>query len=115
MQSESQILKESLEAIKHDKWGFVVYRTTYADDEAWACFKKAVDERSRESIAESDAPELTESLEWTFVEDRDALDGASRDQLRARFKTWAAEAVKTENPRATNVAPLCSDPYFCQS
>ncbi|KAI6814026.1 hypothetical protein KC327_g4385 [Hortaea werneckii] len=48
----------------------------------------------------SDAPEVADKLEWTFVEDRAALDGASRSQLRERFKQWAAQAIIAEQPRA---------------
>ena len=45
-------------------------------------------------------PDVTNSLEWTFVSDRASLDGASRDQLRVHFRAWAAEAEKAEQPRA---------------
>ncbi|KKZ61343.1 hypothetical protein EMCG_04062 [[Emmonsia] crescens] len=45
-------------------------------------------------------PEVATSLEWTFVSDPATFDGASRDQLRTRFLAWAAEAEKTEQPRA---------------
>jgi len=98
--SPTQNIQDSLRALKHDKWGWVIYRCTYGDDEAWNRFKQIINQRSRKIIAESDTPEAADSLEWTFVEDRAALDGASRDQLRARFKTWAADAVRTEQPRA---------------
>lgn len=86
--------------MKHDKWGWVIYRCTYDDDDAWTRFKQSINQQSRETIARSDTPEAGDSLEWTFVEDRGTLDGASRDQLRARFKAWAADAIRTEQPRA---------------
>jgi hypothetical protein len=34
-----------------------------------------------------------------FVEDRATLNGATKDHLRSRFKQWASDAVKTEQPR----------------
>lgn len=83
----------------HDKWGWVIYRCTYDDDKAWARFKEFIIQQSRADIANSDTPELSDSLEWTFVEDRVTLDGASKDQLVSRFKQWAPEALKTEQPR----------------
>ena len=43
-------------------------------------------ERTQEEMQESDTPEVADKLEWTFAEDRAALDGASRSQLRERFK-----------------------------
>lgn len=104
---------DDLRELRHDKWGWVFYRCTYADEDGWARFKQIIDERSRERIAESDTPELANSLEWTFVENRAELNGASTDQLRARFKEWASEAIKTEHPRATPVpgGTLCIPRY----
>jgi hypothetical protein len=61
-------------------------------------------------MQKSDAPEVADKLEWTFVEDRAALDGASRTQLRERFKQWAAQAIFTEQPRAQ--AQAQEDPTF---
>jgi hypothetical protein len=98
--SPQRMLLNSLAELKHDKWGFVIYRCTYQDDAAWDCFKQIVLERTQEEMQESDTPEVADKLEWTFVEDRAALDGASRSQLRERFKQWAAQAIVTEQPRA---------------
>jgi hypothetical protein len=98
--SSQRLVLNSQEAIKHDKWGFVIYRCTYADDQGWDRFKQLVHGRTWESMQSSDAPEVADSLEWTFVEDRSALDGASRSQLREHFKQWAAKAFVSEQPRA---------------
>ena len=86
--------------MKHDKWGFVIYRCTYQDDEAWDRFKQIVLARTHKEMQESDTPKVADKLEWTFVEDRASLDGASRAQLRKRFNQWAAQAIITEQPRA---------------
>lgn len=91
----SRMLKES----NHDKWGFVIYRCTYKNDQDWARFKQLVHDRTKQLIAESDTPEIADSLEWTFVEERATLDGASRPQLRERFNTWAEKAYAIEQPR----------------
>src|SRR5271170_1181716 len=100
--SPTQNIQGSLRKMKHDKWGWVIYRCTYGDNEAWTLFKKIINQHSREIIADGDTPEAGDSLEWTFVEDRGTLDGASREQLRARFKAWAGEAIRTEQPQAEN-------------
>jgi hypothetical protein len=42
---------------------------------------------------------LASDLEWTFVSDQSLFDGASKDQLRQHFHTWAKEARKSEQPR----------------
>lgn len=76
-----------------DKWGWVIYRCTYADNEAWARFRARVEVSSRESIAQSDAPEIADRLEWTWVEDAASLDGISTAALRERFRAWSADEV----------------------
>ena len=93
------MISECLKNEKHDKWGWVIYRTTYDDDEGWTRFKQLITQQSFANIAESDAPEIADSLEWMFVEDRATLDGATKDHLRSRFKQWTSDAVKTEQPR----------------
>ncbi|PGH05805.1 hypothetical protein GX51_02778 [Blastomyces parvus] len=104
--SHAESIRDSLRDFKHDKWGWVIYRCTYGDDKAWAQFQQIVTERSRKRLAEPDVPaEVANSVEWTFVSDPTTLDGASRDQLRARFSAWAAEAEKSEQPRAGGKQP----------
>lgn len=100
--SDERVLFNYLRGNNLDKWGWVIYRCTYDDDEGWTRFKQHIIQRSRAEIAESDTPELADSLEWTFVEDRVTLDSASRAQLRSRFNQWALEALKAEQPRAEN-------------
>jgi hypothetical protein len=56
----------------------------------WAKFRDLVETESRENIAQSDAPEIAERLEWKWV---DAADGASTAALRERFRAWAAAEV----------------------
>lgn len=78
----------------------MIYRCTYNDDEGWNHFKQLIHRQTRKSLQRSDAPEVFNSLEWTFVEDRLALDGATRPWLRDHFNQWAEQAVVTEQPRA---------------
>ncbi|KAM5467095.1 hypothetical protein MauCBS54593_005715 [Microsporum audouinii] len=96
------IIRDILKGMKHDKWGWVIYRCTYNDDEAWDRFKKMVYYWSMEEISESESQsfEIAGSMEWTFIEDRKLLEGASRAQLRAHFNAWAKDAIRKEQPRA---------------
>jgi hypothetical protein len=114
--SPERVLLGSLAELKHDKWGFVIYRCTYQDDHAWERFKQIIHERTQKSMEMSDTPEaansLADSLEWTFVEDRTALDGASKSQLRERFNKWAAQAIVTEQPRAQAETKRDLEPTF---
>jgi hypothetical protein len=118
--SAQRDILDTLEQLKHDKWGFVIYRCTYKDDDGWLRFKEILHEYTRKSMQRSDAPEAADSLDWTFVEDQGALDRASRSQLRERFNQWAAHAFMIEQPRAqahTHPNPTFGVPrynYFIQ-
>ncbi|KFY13030.1 hypothetical protein V491_06550 [Pseudogymnoascus sp. VKM F-3775] len=93
-----------LRRLKHDRWGWVIYRCTYGDDEAWAQFQKLINDRSRKDMARREfPPEVANSLKWTFVSDQSLFDGASRDQLRQHFHAWTKEAEKSEQPRGVDV------------
>ena len=74
-----------------DKWGWVVYRCSYAKefDGAWDDLKRRIQQGMRESIARSDAPSIAETMEFVFVEDPATLEGASVEELRRRFQDWA--------------------------
>ncbi|KAK3946799.1 hypothetical protein QBC32DRAFT_356491 [Pseudoneurospora amorphoporcata] len=89
MSSAASAIHTDLEGMPSlDKWGWVIYRTTYGNDDAWARFRARVERESRASISRSDAPEIADKLEWTWVEDAAALDGIPRGALRERFRAW---------------------------
>ena len=81
------------------KWGWVIFRCTYNPelDRCWGAFKDAIYEKTRKIVAESDAPDIADKLEWTFMEDP-RLEGASLDELKRRFKEFArAESVVVDD------------------
>jgi len=86
-------IRDGIDGLAVEKWGWVIYRCTYDDDETWAKFRAQVEARSRQKIAQSDAPEIADRLEWTWVEDAASLDGVSTDALRERFRAWVADEV----------------------
>lgn len=61
--SSQRVMLNTLTEMKHDKWGFVIYRCTYRDDNAWDHFQQIVLKNSREEMRASDAPELADKLE----------------------------------------------------
>lgn len=90
--SASQKIQWLLEPQDDDgKWGWVVYRTSYKPelDVAWETLKQLILNQSRKDIADSEAPELVDKMDWIFVEDAGTLEGASREELRRRFQTFA--------------------------
>ncbi|KAK1768776.1 hypothetical protein QBC33DRAFT_533642 [Phialemonium atrogriseum] len=80
-------------------WGWVIYRCTYAPELAarWETFKRLVDEKMREFVAQSDAPEIVDQLEWVFVDQDPELEGASLDKLKRRYRAWAREENQNLN------------------
>ncbi|KAG8629323.1 hypothetical protein KVT40_003188 [Elsinoe batatas] len=81
--TEATELKDFLHQMKLDKWGWVIYRTTYQNQKAW-----------------ENAPSLLDILELSFHDDPANFDGASREQLRKHFQEWRATACIQEQPRA---------------
>lgn len=83
-------------------WGFVVYRTAYGDDAAWARYLANM---KREAEAELEVVSsdymLGPRLAWTVVEDERALRGATRADVRRRFAEWvAARSTARDGPGA---------------
>ncbi|KAJ5479939.1 hypothetical protein N7530_005448 [Penicillium desertorum] len=87
-----------------EKWGWVFYRTTYKDDEAWDIFKQKVNISVRSIVNLDPQSELNEAifdkLEFVFIEDKAKFDGASKEELRAHFQEWVGNSFSAENPRA---------------
>ena len=86
----------------HHKWGLLIYRTTYADDAAWDRYMAHLRSCAAESLEFCGrAAELGPHLQWTVVEDRSGLDGATKEHVQARFRTWVAErSVARDGPGA---------------
>ncbi|KAK7911492.1 hypothetical protein PG985_013973 [Apiospora marii] len=90
--SPERQIQEHLRRTGDAKWGWVIYRCTYKPelDRFWQAYKRLVSEGARTRVAASDAPGIAERLDWRFVEDR-ALEGASREELKRRWREWARE------------------------
>ncbi|CAH0058194.1 unnamed protein product [Clonostachys solani] len=88
--SPERSIQRQIAAGNIDKWGWVVYRTAYQPelDAAWATLQRLVLESLRECVAESDAPEIADRVDWVFVADLE-LEGASLDELKRRFRACA--------------------------
>lgn len=92
--SPERQIKWLLGSNKNAKWGWVIYRCCYKPelDTTWDIFKRLLHKESYDSIAESDAPEIANNLDWLIVEDP-ALEGLSHNELKPRFRDWVrAEA-----------------------
>ncbi|VBB73367.1 Putative protein of unknown function [Podospora comata] len=82
------------------KWGWVVYRTCYKPelDAPWEMLQRIIVANCKDEVG--DDPEVLDKMDWRFVSDPTTLDGADRDQLREKFKTF----VEGEDPGVVVVA-----------
>lgn len=79
-----------------DRWGFVIYRCTYGDNTAWNTFTSILKYRAHDSLKMLNALDLEQSLHWTFIENKDSLDGASIENVKAQFRNWVATEGQRE-------------------
>jgi hypothetical protein len=64
------------------KWGFVVYRCTYANDGEWARFMDYLNTRTRLNLEDDGDDDLFERIDWQVQDDREKFDGVSTRTLR---------------------------------
>ncbi|KAH0531012.1 hypothetical protein TsFJ059_005575 [Trichoderma semiorbis] len=93
--SDERKIQWMLSGSSEEKWGWVIYRCSYKPElqSTWESYKDYVEKKTRKQIAESDAPDIADKLDWAFVEDPE-LEGALLDELKRRFRAWARSEVK---------------------
>ncbi|KAH7316833.1 hypothetical protein B0I35DRAFT_264180 [Stachybotrys elegans] len=115
--SPERSIQRLLDAGDINKWGWIVYRTAYQPelDAAWAMLQRLVLENLHESIAESDAPEIADRMDWPFVAGPE-LEGASLDELKRRFRAWArADAPRGLGPYEPGISRGSRYDFFVQA
>ena len=82
----------------YKRWGFVIYHCVYDDDESWDTFLKTFKALASDSLHQDgdEGLQLLEQLEWTIIEDRERLDGASKAMVRKAFQEWVDNCDETE-------------------
>jgi hypothetical protein len=86
---------EGLNRLGYKKWGWIIYRTVYGDDEKWARFNERFQEQVRRETVildrPSDEPIHIKFLDFPVRSDEAKYNNATTAQLRADFKKWLAE------------------------
>lgn len=92
----------------HDFWGWMVYRCNYSADSEWAEFKEKLEADSRESFEFYNATEaMLKKHVWTFVEDRERLENATKSDVRRIFNEWVnSPEAAAEQPNAKQRSPV---------
>jgi hypothetical protein len=80
------------------KWGWVIYRCTYGDDAAWQRFVNELHDYHKTLLRdELQAEDLIPSYDWIVKEDP-TLDGATKDEVRRRFRQFRTSLLEAEVP-----------------
>jgi hypothetical protein len=97
------------------KWGWLIYRCTYNPELSrhWESLTRLIDESTRRSVAQSDAPDIAEKLEWVFVEGPE-LEGASLEELKHKFRAWARSEAPNYDIDNTTLSRGSRHTYFIQ-
>lgn len=75
----------------YHKWGFVVYRTTYDDDEAFQRFVALMRQSVEETLEGRGQKDLLLQYHDFIIMDDKKFDGATKLQIRKHFVAWIAE------------------------
>jgi hypothetical protein len=111
--TEIEDIQYEMEQVNQTKWGYVIYRCTYSDDEAWNSLIEFLKTDTREWLKENNALDLAEKLDWKIVSDSQVLDGASTDQVRRLFAEWVgSEEARAEQTGAIYNA-ITTRQHFC--
>lgn len=91
------LIIQGMQQTGFQKWGFLVYRCTYSDDEAWLRYVQYIRDKTIANLDHLGQRFLLEKyLDIQVVEDRNQLDGASKSQVRSLFADWAENHRQTE-------------------
>ncbi|WQF86294.1 hypothetical protein CDEST_11308 [Colletotrichum destructivum] len=72
-------------------WGFVVYRSAYGDgtDETWTRYLTQLKQNCHDCLVQSRRAKILERyLDWVVIENRDALNGPTKVEVRKHFNGW---------------------------
>lgn len=70
-------------------WGFAIYRCDYSDDALFDRFIAYLQEQAERHHRDCQQDRTTGLyIRWDIIQDRGALDGATKDQVRQRFVEW---------------------------
>lgn len=97
-------------------WGFVIYRCDYTDDALFDRFISNLRSHANSYHRRNKQDRTTGLyLRWTIIQDREGLDGATKDAVRQRFIEWREGlSVERDGPGADHrVTPYLPRFEYC--
>lgn len=100
--TETERINDMLKYYGLQKWGFIVYRCRYNDNDAWDRIMHHLNARKDtvlKNIFDDDC--LAQHLDWNVQQDL-SLNYATKDQVRDRFGAWVATYARAEMPTSAS-------------
>lgn len=84
------------------RWGFRIYRCAHDDDDTWNLYVSNLENELKAGLEATGSDYMLAPYhEWIIVEDREALDGATKGDVRSRFREWSeARSAEQGGPGA---------------
>ena len=92
----ADIIERQMQQEGHRKWGFVIYRSTYDNEEEWEEFLRRVRFHTEEYLGFYGGRDLLESFELTVLSDQLLFNEASTDTIRRHFQQWCVSTWQSE-------------------
>ncbi|EFE43073.1 hypothetical protein TRV_02200 [Trichophyton verrucosum HKI 0517] len=107
----SNIVRWQLQS--HFPWGWVVYRTSYSDEEAWQKMLNILHERVEKSLKTYKRMDLLPFHEMIIMDDKARFEGATSHDIRDHFTMWVADTVVPKMITAPSESEIkeLRDPY----
>lgn len=94
--TETERINDMLNHYGLQKWGFVIYRCTYEDDNAWDRFMHHLNSSKNAMLIDTYNDEhLARNLDWNVQQDS-SLNHATKDQVHDNFRAWVATDARSE-------------------
>ncbi|GIZ44485.1 hypothetical protein CKM354_000768200 [Cercospora kikuchii] len=82
------------------KWGFVIYRGTYGDEEQWTAAIRWLYERTLNTLqsisrSQDELDQVWKQLDLTVIENRNLLEGATLHTVRELHRKWVLESPES--------------------
>lgn len=103
--SHADRIEAAYEADGHKTWGYVIYRTTYENDNDWAEFIRRLRTWAADTMEFYNGRDVLDQMTWTVFDDRERFDGADTATIRRHFRDWAENAVQSEQPVGADGTP----------
>ncbi|KEQ94433.1 hypothetical protein AUEXF2481DRAFT_275991 [Aureobasidium subglaciale EXF-2481] len=94
--SDADLIEAGYLADNHVTWGFVIYRTTYLNNEAWIAFLPRLHWWTNDSMEIFNGQDVLDKMSWTIFDNAEEFENASVADIREQFRSWTQTAVLSE-------------------